>query len=133
LIWLVLDEISRAPSTAFVLPLPEDVRLLRLAHALIAEPGSAKTIDQWCDALGVSRRTLTRLFRSQTGVSFADWRRRLRLLSAAARIADGEPLAQVAASLDYRNVVAFRAMARRYFGHDFPDLNRAPPRQEESE
>ena len=127
LIWLVLDEISRAPSTAFVLPLPEDVRLVRLARALIADPGSAKTIDQWCNVVGLSRRTMTRLFRSQTGVSFADWRRRLRLLSAAARVADGQPLAQVAAILGYRNVAAFRTMARRHFGADFPDLTRAAP------
>jgi len=131
LIWLVLDEINRAPSTAFVLPLPEDARLVRLARALIANPGSAKTIDQWCDVVGVSRRTMTRLFRSQTGVSFADWRRRLRLLSAAARIADGEPPAQVAASLDYRNAAAFRTMARRHFGDAFPDLTAL--RQDEKE
>jgi AraC-like DNA-binding protein len=129
LIWLVLDEINRAPSTAFVLPLPQDVRLARLARALIAHPGSAKTIDQWCDTVGVSRRTMTRLFRSQTGVSFGDWRRRLRLLSAAARVADGEPLAKVAASLDYRNVAAFRTMARRHFGDDFPHLARDPHRR----
>ena len=117
LIWLVLDEINRAPSTAFALPLPEDVRLAGVARALITDPGSTRTIDQWCDSTGISRRTMTRLFRFQTGTSFGDWRRRLRLLSAAARVADGEPLAKVAASLDYGNIAAFRTMARRYFGN----------------
>jgi len=126
LIWLVLDEINRTPSTAFVLPLPRDVRLARVARALIARPGSPRTIDQWCDAVGVSRRTMTRLFRDQTGVSFGDWRRRLRLLSAATRVSDGEPLARVAASLDYRNMASFRAMARRHFGDDFVGLIRNP-------
>ena len=127
LIWLVLDEINRAPSTAFVLPVPKDSRLSRLARALIARPGSTKTIDQWCDDLvGVSRRTMTRLFRSQTGVSFGDWRRRLRLLSAAARVSGGEALPKVAASLGYRNAAAFRTMARRHFGDDFLRLIRQP-------
>lgn len=119
LMWLVLDEINRAPSTAFVLPLPKDARLSRLARALVARPGSSKTIDQWCDVVGVSRRTMTRLFRSQTGVSFGDWRRRLRLLSATARVSGGEALPKVAASLGYRNAAAFRTMARRHFGDDF--------------
>lgn len=111
---LVLDEIARAPATAFVLPLPEDARLERLTHALIADPGSDRTIDQWCDLAGLSRRTMTRLFRSQTGLSFGDWRRRLRLITAITRVAEGEPLARVAASLSYRNLAAFRAMAARY-------------------
>lgn len=122
LIWLVLDEIRRAPSTAFVLPLPQDVRLAQLARALVSFPGSTKTIDQWCSVIGMSRRTMTRMFRSQTGISFGDWRRRLRLLSAAAQISDGAPLQKVAASLGYSNVAAFRSMARRHFGNDFLDL-----------
>jgi AraC-like DNA-binding protein len=127
LIWLVLDEINRAPSAAFVLPLPKDARLSRLARTLIADPGSAKTIDQWCDIVGVSRRTMTRLFRSQTGVSFGDWRRRLRLLSAAARVSGGEALPKVVAGLGYRNAAAFRTMARRHFGDGFLRLIRQPP------
>jgi AraC-like DNA-binding protein len=69
---------------------------------------------------------MTRLFRDQTGISFGDWRRRLRLLSAAARVSDGEPLAKVAANLDYRNMASFRAMARRQFGDDFAGLMRHP-------
>jgi AraC-like DNA-binding protein len=123
LIWLILDEIKRAPSMAFVLPMPEDIRLARLTHSLMLDPGSPKTIDQWCDVAGASRRTLTRLFRSQTGISFGDWRRRLRLLSAAARVADGEVLAEVAASLNYRSEAAFRTMVRRH-SKGFPDLTR---------
>jgi AraC-like DNA-binding protein len=122
LIWLVLDEIKRAPSMSFVLPMPEDGRLARLAHSLMADPGSAKTIDQWCDVAGASRRTLTRLFRAQTGISFGDWRRRLRLLSAAARVADGEALAEVAVSFGYRNASAFRTMMRQHSSDYFPDL-----------
>jgi AraC-like DNA-binding protein len=104
----------RAPGTAFVLPLPQDPRLKRIAQALIEKPGSEGTIDWWCDFAGLSRRSMTRQFRAQTGLSFGDWRRRLRLISAVARTTDGEPLARVAASLGYRDLSAFRAMASRY-------------------
>lgn len=128
LTWLVLDEIARAPASAFILPLPEDARLARVTHALITDPGSNRTIDQWCDLAGLSRRTMTRLFRSQTGLSFADWRCRLRLIGAITRVAEGEPLARVAASLSYRNPAAFRAMAARY---DAANLLLPRPRQPE--
>jgi AraC-like DNA-binding protein len=113
---LILDEIRRAPATAFALPVPRDPRLAKLAKALIEDPGLSLDIDRWADAIAVSRRTMTRLFRAQTGLSFGAWRRRLRLLRAATRQADGEPISRVAASLGYRNVAAFRAMARREFG-----------------
>jgi AraC-like DNA-binding protein len=133
---MVLDEIVRAPTTPFALPVPADPRLARLARALIREPGSTRDLDQWADATGVSRRTLTRLFRRETGLSFGAWRRRLRLLQARAREADGEPPTRIAARLGYRSLAAFRAMARRELGSvhglsdrrsfHVPQLNDAP-------
>ena len=113
---IVLDEIARAPATPFALPVPADTRLARLARRLIEDAGSPLDLDSWADRIGVSRRTLTRLFRAETGMSFGTWRRRLRLLRAAARLADGEPIGRVVASLGYGSVTAFRAMARRELG-----------------
>ena len=93
------------------------IRGSRSSRALLEEPGSTLDLDGWADRIGASRRTLTRLFRAQTGLSFGAWRRRLRLLTAAARQADGEPMSRITASLGYRSLAAFRAMARR----EFPD------------
>jgi len=114
LAWLIVDEIRRAEDAAFALPLPQDPPLKRIAQALIAEPGSDGTIDWWCDFAGLSRRSLTRRFRAQTGLSFGDWRRRLRLVTAITRLSEGEPLSRIASSLGYRNLPAFRAMAARF-------------------
>lgn len=125
---LILDEIARAAPTPFALSVPADPRLARLARGLIDDPGSPRDIDGWADAVGISRRTLTRQFRAETGLSFGAWRRRLRLLRAATRLADGEPIARVAASLGYRNVAAFRTMARRELGADiWPDFGAPAP------
>lgn len=116
LVALAIDEIRRAPAAPFALAIPEDPRLRKLAEALVENPGAVLTIDHWADAIGVSRRTLTRLFRAQTGLSFAAWRRRLRLMEAVARQADGEALGKIAASLGYRSLEAFKTMAIREFG-----------------
>jgi AraC-like DNA-binding protein len=124
---LILDEISRAPVQQLALALPTDRRLRILARRLIENPGSDLDIDGWAMTIGVSRRTLTRLFRTQTGLPFAAWRRRLRLLRAAERHAGGEPLARVAASVGYNNLAVFKAMARREIGGDFSSLCRAVP------
>lgn len=114
LTWLILDEIERAPDAGLVLPIPDDPPLRRIAKALIAEPCAEGTIDWWCEFAGLSRRSLTRRFRAETGLSFGDWRRRLRLVSALTRLSDGEPLSRVASSVGYRTLPAFRAMAARY-------------------
>lgn len=119
---IILDEIARAPATPFALPVPADRRLARLARRLIEDPALPHDIDGWTHEVGASRRTLTRLFRAQTGLSFGTWRRRLRLLAAATTLADGEPPARVAASVGYRSIAAFRAMARRELGTDFDRL-----------
>ncbi len=113
---LVLDEIDRAPDTPFALPLPQDPRLRRLCRALIDDPGLDGGIDAWADEVGVSRRTLTRRFREETGLSFGAWRRRVRLLEALTRRARGAAMQEVTATVGYRSPRAFQAMMQRTLG-----------------
>jgi AraC-like DNA-binding protein len=105
---LILDEIGRAPAAQFALPLPADRRLRILARRLIDDPGSRLDTNGWADAVGVSRRTLTRLFRAQTGPAFAARRCRLRLLRAAEHHAGGEPLVRAVARVGHNSVAAFQ-------------------------
>ncbi|CEJ12536.1 HTH-type transcriptional activator RhaR [bacterium YEK0313] len=110
---LVLDEIGRAGIVPLVLPLPVDRRLAGLARVLMDDPGLSRSLDDWCLAVGMSRRSLTRSFRLETGLSVGAWLRQLRLFEAAARQAAGEPAVRVAAGLGYRSRSAFKAMMRR--------------------
>jgi AraC-like DNA-binding protein len=110
---LVLDELTRAPDTPFALPLPLDARLRRLCHQLIENPGLAFDIDAWADQIGVSRRTLTRRFRDETGLSFGAWRRRVRLLAAMTQQAQGGLVSKIAAAVGYGSPRAFQTMVRR--------------------
>jgi AraC-like DNA-binding protein/mannose-6-phosphate isomerase-like protein (cupin superfamily) len=110
---LLLDEIERTPLTALALPTPIDPRLAKATSALVADPGRPWTIDQWSDFACMSRRSFTRRFRNQTGLAFGEWRRRLRVLTAITRVADGAPPGRVAADLGYGSTAAFKAMSRR--------------------
>ncbi|HEY4041833.1 MAG TPA: helix-turn-helix transcriptional regulator, partial [Rhodopila sp.] len=65
---------------------------------------------------GASVRTLARLFRAETGMSFQQWRRQLRMTEALARLAQGVPAARVAAGVGYASVPAFGAAFRETFG-----------------
>ncbi len=117
---LVLDETGRAPDTPFALPLPRDARLRRLCRALVDDPGLDHGIDGWAERVGVSRRTLTRRFREETGLSFGAWRRRVRLLEAMTRQAQGGTLGEVAATVGYKSPRAFQAMMQRTLGTYVP-------------
>lgn len=105
---LVLDEIRRAPETRLTLPLPSDTRLRRICLGLIDAPATAFDLDTWADRSGLSRRTLTRGFRRETGLTFGQWRARARVVRALALAADGHAPRQVAASVGYRSIQALR-------------------------
>lgn len=113
---LILDEIARAPETALTLPLPRDVRLRRICDALLKDPSLDIDLDGWAERAGASRRTLTRGFRAETGLSFGDWRSRLRVLRAVTMASDGVPLRQIAKAVGYPDQRPLRMAARRVLG-----------------
>jgi AraC-like DNA-binding protein/mannose-6-phosphate isomerase-like protein (cupin superfamily) len=116
-IWrLVRAELGRGTVVPLRLPLPRDRRLRRLCEALLAAPARDTGLEQWAAEVGASARTLTRLFRRETGMSFGAWRQQARLADGLARLAQGEAVARVAAALGYRSASAFTQMFRRALG-----------------
>jgi AraC-like DNA-binding protein len=113
---VLLDEMRRAPREALHLPMPLDRRALRIALALLERPEDNRSLDEWALWAGLSPRSLSRLFRSETALSFAQWRQLARLSRGLERLADGEPVSVVADALGYASVSAFVAMFRRSFG-----------------
>jgi AraC-like DNA-binding protein len=113
---LVLHEIRRAGTRPLSLPACRDARLVRVAAALLADPADPRDLDDYAAIAGASVRTLARLFRSETGMSFQQWRRQLRMTEALARIARGEPPGRVAVAVGYASVPAFGVAFRETFG-----------------
>ncbi|UWQ33439.1 helix-turn-helix transcriptional regulator [Leisingera sp. M527] len=110
---LILIELEAAPDTPLALPYPPDGRLRRVCDALMADPGSGRTIDHWAVLAGMSRRSFTRAFQRQTGRSFGQWRERLRCQIALRAQARGEEMERVARDLGYASRYALQAMMRR--------------------
>lgn len=116
LVGVALDEIEATPVAPLHLPTPLDERPARVARALVAAPDSDRTLGEWARLAGASVRTLERLFRRDTGMSFGAWRRQLRLLRALERLAAGESVTAVSLALGYESPSAFIAMFRRQLG-----------------
>jgi AraC-like DNA-binding protein/mannose-6-phosphate isomerase-like protein (cupin superfamily) len=113
---LLVAEVSAAPAVPFAVPFPRNAALARQCHAFLAAPDANATIDAWSAELHLGRRAFTRLFRRETGLSFAAWRQQACLLAALPRLAAGEPVTTVALDLGYESAAAFSTMFKRLVG-----------------
>jgi AraC-like DNA-binding protein len=113
---LIVDELKSARVAPLHLPLPADARAQRLTRALQADPGDQRSLAALAETSGASPRTLARIFRRETGMSFGAWRQQLRLLRALERLAAGDAVTTVALDLGYESPSAFIAMFRRALG-----------------
>jgi AraC-like DNA-binding protein len=113
---LILDELAILPALPLSLPQPADPRLQRICLALQEEPGDASTVADWSERLHLDQKTIQRLFRKETGMTFGQWRQQARLLLALERIAVGEKVIDIAMELGYDSPSAFTSMFRKQFG-----------------
>jgi len=116
LVAVLLDELAASARPSLHLPMPQDRRLAAMATALASDPAMDETIDQWADRIGMARRTLTRRFAAETGLSFAQWRQQSRLLKAVELLSLDEPVTAVALTVGYSSVSAFIETFRKNFG-----------------
>ncbi len=113
---VALDQLQHAPALPLCLPTPSDPRLRDLADLLAADPADPRTLAQLGTAVGAGERTLSRLFRRETGLSFPQWRAQLRLQHALKLLAEGRSVTSVAAAAGYRSPSAFIEAFRLAFG-----------------
>lgn len=110
------DRLRRTQPEMLSIPLPNDMRARRICEALLAQPGENHRLETWSHRVGASERTLARLFRNETGITFAEWLRRVRLSLALERMMRGEAVTRIALDLGYATPSAFCAMFRRVLG-----------------
>ncbi|RMP66360.1 hypothetical protein ALQ18_01589 [Pseudomonas marginalis pv. marginalis] len=113
---LILDELAILPALPLSLPQPADLRIQRICQALQRDPGDASTVADWSHRLELDQKTIQRLFRKETGLTFGQWRQQARLLLALERIALGQKIIDVAVELGYDSPSAFTSMFKKQFG-----------------
>ena len=114
---VIVDRIALLePKISQVLPMPRDRRALVIAQHLQNEPINDEPLAILARRAGASVRTAQRLFLSETGMAFAQWRQRLRLLVAMERLGAGLNVTQTAYEVGYSSVSAFVSAFRYEFG-----------------
>jgi len=115
-IGMLLDQLATVTTVPLQLPTPRDDRARRVAAFLRDAPDEGASVAALARRAGASRRTIERLFARETGMTMAEWRRRLRLLHAVRLLAEREAVTSVALAVGYSSVSAFIAVFKKEFG-----------------
>jgi AraC-like DNA-binding protein len=113
---VILDLVQTLKIAPLDLPIPTDSRLKKISDALTENPGNNRTLEAWGKSVGATSRTLARLFRLETGMSFRQWRQQMRILESLRRLGQEEQVTTVAVDLGYDSPSAFIAMFRKALG-----------------
>ncbi|MET0821852.1 MAG: AraC family transcriptional regulator [Aeromicrobium sp.] len=113
---LMFALLTPLPTHDINLSMPLDLRIRTIAERLVADPADARELAFWADEVHASVRTLSRLFRAETGLSFAQWRTQARIRAAIHLLADGEPVNVTARAVGYTKPSAFIDTFRRVTG-----------------
>ena len=116
LVSVFLDQLKITPVAPLHLPYPKDSALQKVADSLLQNPADKRSMEQWSSQMAMSSRTFARQFKQDTGLTFGLWRQQVRLLEALKRLANAEPVANIAQDLGYDSQSAFIAMFRKSLG-----------------
>jgi AraC-like DNA-binding protein len=117
LLWkVVAAEMREARPEKLEVPMPSAPRMRKAVQTVLDAPTIAADLDSLAERAGMSRRSFTRHFHEETGLSFSRWRRAVIAHHALERIAAGHDVSTVAFAAGYESVSAFIAMFRRKYG-----------------
>jgi AraC-like DNA-binding protein/mannose-6-phosphate isomerase-like protein (cupin superfamily) len=113
---LLLNEIWAMPRAPYHVRMPRNERLCRACQIITEDPANHASLDDLAEVACISRRTFTRLFRHETGMSFAEWRQQMRLMEALSLMGSGRSISMTAYEVGYNSPSAFTAAFHRTFG-----------------
>jgi len=132
LIEVIVDQLNAVPAVPLLLPMPNDSRALHVAEALRERPGDTTSLARLSKNAGASKRTIERVFLSETRMTFGKWRQQLRLLHALRLLATGESVTAAAFEVGYDStsafIAAFKSVLGTTPGRYYSDLQHQNPR-----
>jgi AraC-like DNA-binding protein len=111
---VIVDQLDQLPQAPLRLHQPIDPRGRRAADLITEEP--AIDLVDVARRVGASRRTLERIFLTETGLPLGAWRRQLRVLHALRLLGAGHAVTEVAARVGYATPSAFASMFKAQLG-----------------
>lgn len=113
---VLLDQLVAARPHHAYLPEGTSTEVKAILEALRANPASDLSLAAWAAKFHLTARTLERRCRQELGITFGEWRQRMRFLYAIEWLDEGRSVQRISFDLGYRTPSAFIAMFRRFAG-----------------
>jgi AraC-like DNA-binding protein len=101
------DRLRRADVQPLTLPSPREERLTDACRLVTSDLSRPRPIGWLAREVGTSERTLARLFRSEFGITYPQWRTRTRVFHALVRLAEGASVTETAHQCGWATTSAF--------------------------
>ncbi|MCM5558584.1 helix-turn-helix transcriptional regulator [Pleomorphomonas sp. JP5] len=121
---IVAHEVNTHAGNALGMRLPTPPRMRAWAQAFLASPSVKTSIDVVAKDVAMSRRSFTRHFEREVGMTFSAWKRAVIVHRATMRLAEGASVGEVALEVGYESVSAFIAMFRTACGRSPGEVRR---------
>ncbi|MFT5705321.1 MAG: AraC-like DNA-binding protein/quercetin dioxygenase-like cupin family protein [Shewanella sp.] len=121
LVDVLIEQLQQMPTEHFYFPTPAEPRLNAIASQLMATPADRRCVGEWARQYAMSERTLARLVKQETGLTFGRWRGQLHLVLALQKLTTGDSVQRIADELGYESVSAFITFFKKTLGQ--------PPKQ----
>ena len=110
---LVLHELTETVDAPTFLPLPTSPVGRRVADLAFNDHRNRLDVAELASRAATSVRTVSRLFPTETGLTFKAWRQRARIVHAMDRLARGNAIARVSAESGFASTAAFSCAFRQ--------------------
>lgn len=116
LVEVLVEQLRYMPTEHFDFPTPIEPRLNAIAAQLMTAPDDRRSVGEWASQYAMSERTLARLTKQETGLTFGRWRGQLHIVLALQKLALGETVQRIAEDLGYESVSAFITFFKKTLG-----------------
>jgi AraC-like DNA-binding protein len=114
---VLIDQCRRLPQLPVSLPTPQDPRLVDACAIVTQDLSSPRALNELAHACGASERTLARLFRTELGMTYPQWRNSVRVYQAMIDLAEGLTVTETAHHCGWSTPSAFIESFRLATGH----------------
>jgi AraC-like DNA-binding protein len=101
------DRLRRAHVRPLSLPTARDPRLAHACRLVTADLTRPRSVDWLARSVGTSERTLTRLYRTEFGTTYPQWRTHTRVFNALIQLAEGATVTETAQRCGWATTSAF--------------------------
>ncbi|WP_394246249.1 AraC family transcriptional regulator [Vibrio profundi] len=116
LVQVLLDQLSEREVAHHFLPSSDNKYLAPILASIEENPTEDVSLKQWAYRVHTTERTLARHCQSELGMSFTEWRLRVRYLHSMDLLRNGQSVKEVALTLGYNQASPFISMFKKYSG-----------------